>query len=221
MVRSPEVRRFTGRIQKCDRPTDGVSDMSELAVQPTLVLVAGGPGAGKTALARALAAQFEQAILLDKDVVNGIWVDAMLARLNGGKVDRESPIYIETLRPLEYAALMGAAFDNLALGKWVFVVAPFGHELSDGAWVRRVKASVQKLRGRLRAIWIEIDAETAKARIAARNEPRDAWKLAHWNEFLARSQFVPPRNDLFVLRSTASTPLADLVNKADIYLRLK
>jgi len=40
--------------------------------------------------------------------------------------------------------------------------------------VRRVKAAVQKLRGRLRAIWIEIDADTAKARIVARNEPRDA-----------------------------------------------
>ena len=195
--------------------------MSDLAVQPTLVLIAGGPGAGKTALGRALAAQFEQSILLDKDVINGIWVDAMLARLNGGQVDRESPVYIETLRPLEYAALMAAAFDNLALGKWVFVVAPFGPELTDGAWVRRIKASVQKLGGRLRAIWIETDAETAKSRIATRNEPRDAWKLANWDEFLAHSQFVPPRNDLFVLRSTAGTTLADVVNKADIYLRLK
>jgi predicted kinase len=195
--------------------------MSDLTVQPTLVLIAGGPGAGKTALGRALAAQFEQSVLLDKDVINGVWVDAMLARMNDGHVDRESPVYLEHLRPLEYAALMAGAFDNLALGKWVFVVAPFGPELTDGAWVRQTKASVQKLGGRLRAIWVEIDAETAKARIAARNEPRDAWKLAHWDEFLARSQFVPPRNDLFVLRSTAVTPLADLVNKADIYLRLK
>jgi predicted kinase len=195
--------------------------MSDLAVQPTLVLIAGGAGAGKTALGRALATQFESGVLLDKDVVNGAWVDAMLQKLNAGQVDRESVIYRETLRPLEYSSLIATALDNLALGKWVFVVAPFGPELADSEWARQLKASVRNLGGRLRAIWIETDAGTAYRRIAARNEPRDAWKLAHWDEFIAQSWFVPPRTDLYVLRSSDQTPLADLVNKADIYLRLK
>ena len=195
--------------------------MAELTAQPTLVLVAGGPGAGKTAVGRALAAQFEQAVLLDKDVLNGIWVDAMLVRLNEGRIDRESRVYLDTLRPLEYAGLMAAALDNLVIGKWVFAIAPFGPELTDGEWVRRLKNAVHAQSGRLRAIWIEFDAETARERIVARNEPRDAWKLANWETFIAQSPFSAPRTDLFVLRSTADTTIADLVNKADIYLRLK
>jgi AAA domain len=145
----------------------------------------------------------------------------MLLRLNGGQIDRDSPIYLEALRPLEYNALIATALDNLALGKTVFVVAPLGPELTDLEWVHRLKHSVQGLGGRLRAIWIEIDPETAKERMVARNEARDAWKLAHWDEFIASAQFAPPRSDLLVLRSSAQSTLADLVNKADIYLRLK
>jgi predicted kinase len=143
----------------------------------------------------------------------------MLVRLNGGQVDRESPVYMQTLRPLEYDALLATAFDNLALGKMVFVVAPFGPELTDSEWVRRLKHSVHELGGRLRAIWIEIDPETAKERIAARNEVRDAWKLEHWEEFAASAQFAPPRSDLFVLRSNGQSTIADLVNKASVHLR--
>jgi predicted kinase len=195
--------------------------MQELPSQPTLILIAGGPGAGKTSLGRALAAQFESGVLLDKDVVNGEWVDAMLMRLNRGQVDRESPIYLETLGPLEYNALVAAALDNLALGKTVFVVAPFGPELSDSEWVRQLRHSVQEVGGRLRAIWIEIDAETAKERMTARNEARDAWKLANWEKFVAASQFAPPRNDLFVLKDSGQSTIADLANKALIYLCLK
>jgi len=195
--------------------------MTEVAIQTTLVLIGGGAGSGKTSVARALATQFEASVLLDKDIVNGVWVDSMLHRMNGGRIDRESAIYREVLRPLEYACLMAAALDNLALGKMVFLVAPLGPELSDSDWVRRVKSSVADLGGRLRAIWLEIDPETARERIALRKEPRDAWKLAHWPQFLEQAQFAPPRTDLYVLRANDQTTLADLVNKADIYLRLK
>jgi predicted kinase len=193
----------------------------EMPTQPTLILIAGGPCAGKTSLGRALAAQFESGLLLDTDVVSGAWVDGMLAQLHGGEINRERSVYLEKLRPLEYQSLLAIALDNLALGKTVFVVAPFGPELSDSGWVRRLKASVDELGGRLRAIWIEIDAGTAKERIAARNEARDAGKLARWNEFIAGAQFVPPRNDLFVLGSDGQSTIADLANKAIIYLCLK
>src|SRR4051812_35982859 len=92
-----------------------ITPMSETTTQPTLVLIAGGPGAGKSSLGRALAAQFDTGVLLDKDVVNGAWVDGMLERLNGGRIDRDSPVYLEALRPLEYSALIATALDNLAL----------------------------------------------------------------------------------------------------------
>jgi predicted kinase len=195
--------------------------IQEMPTQPTLILIAGGPCAGKTSLGRALAAQFETGLLLDTDVDSGSWIDGVLAELNGGDIDGERSAYLEKLRPLEYQSLLAIALDNLALGKTVFVVAPFGPELSDSGWVRRLKTSVDELGGRLRAIWIEIDADTAKERIAARNGARDPGKLARWNEFIGDAQFAPPRSDLFVLGSDGQSTIADLANKAIIYLCLK
>ena len=58
--------------------------------QPTLILVAGGPGAGKTAFGRALAMRLPATILVDKDVLASPWIDPVLARLHDGQVDRDS-----------------------------------------------------------------------------------------------------------------------------------
>jgi predicted kinase len=188
---------------------------------PTLVLIAGGPGAGKTALGRELARHAQAAILLDKDVLGAAWVDAMLHHLNDGHIDRDSKVYWDIVRPLEYSALLATALDNLALGKTVIAVAPFGPELRDGNWMRRLMQSVTELGGRMRTIWIETDAETARVRMAARNDSRDAWKLAHWNEFSERAQFGSPREDLFVLRNTGFALFPDLLQQALNYLNSK
>lgn len=186
--------------------------------QPTLILIAGGPGAGKTALGRELARHAPPAILLDKDVLGAVWVDAMLDHLNHGQIDRDSDVYWDIVRPLEYSALLATALDNLALGKSVIAVAPFGPELRDAGWVRRLTQSVDELGGQLRMIWIETDADTARLRISARNDTRDTWKLAHWTEFSETARFGSPRADLLVLRNSGSVPLPDLVKQALNYL---
>jgi len=189
-----------------------------MTMKPTLLLIAGGPGAGKTTLGRELARLVPSAILLDKDVLGAPWVDAMLGRLNDGLIDRDSKVYWDIVRPLEYSALLGTALDNLALGKTAIAVAPFGAELRDAEWVRRLGQSVAAMDGRTRTIWIETDPETARSRMAARGDPRDDWKLAHWQEFSAGALFGPPDDDCLVLRNTGPVALADLLERAFAYL---
>ena len=181
---------------------------------PALILIAGGPGAGKTALGRALARRIASAVLLDKDVLCAGWVDAILNRFNDGQVDRDSKLYWDFVRPLEYSALLEAALDNLALGKSVIVVAPFGPELRSPEWLRVVADAVAGVRAVLKVIWIETEAESARVRMAARNDARDQWKLTHWDEFAQDAQFAPPRGDFLVLRNTGNITLADLEQQA-------
>lgn len=189
-----------------------------MTTKPTLLLIAGGPGAGKTTLGRELARLVPSAILLDKDVLGAPWVDAMLGHLNHGRIDRDSKVYWDIVRPLEYSALLGTALDNLALGKTVIAVAPFGAELRDAGWVQWLGESVAALDGRTRTIWVETDPESARGRITLRGDPRDDWKLAHWQEFTAATRFGPPGDDCLVLRNTGPVALADLLKRALAYL---
>jgi hypothetical protein len=39
--------------------------------------------------------------------------------------------------------------------------------------------------------WIDLAEQEAKARMAKRGDPRDDWKLAHWNEYVQR-RIEPP-----------------------------
>ena len=189
-----------------------------MVTQPTLILVAGGPGAGKTSVGRALARAIPTAVLLDKDVVASPWLDPMLARLNDGAVDRDSRVYREALRPLEYASLMAAAYDNLAVGKTAVVVAPFGPELRDRQWTDACRARAASLGARLSIFWIAIDSDSARERITARNAARDAWKLAHWDAFSAHDPYATPDDiapgDWLVLHNDRSTRIDDLVDRA-------
>jgi predicted kinase len=160
--------------------------------------MAGGAGAGKTALAREVVRRVANAVLLDKDRLLGPWVDRVLEEA-GAAVDRDGEYYWRTVRPLEYATLEAMAYDHLQLGKVVVVDAPLRPELEDPAWVARVGGECCARGAGLVAAWVAVMPETARRRMQARAEPRDGWKLAHWEEFLARQPYDPPAGASLVL----------------------
>ena len=185
---------------------------------PALILVAGGPGAGKTSIARALARAIPTAVLLDRDVIASPWLDPVLARLNAGVVDRDSRVYWEALRPLEYASLLAAAYDNLAIGKTAIVVAPLAPELRDRDWITSLGATTATHAARLLVIWVATGHDDARQRMTARSDTRDRWKLANWNEFTGRDPYAAPEPvdgiDWLVLHNDRSSRIDDLVGRA-------
>jgi hypothetical protein len=59
----------------------------------------------------------------------------------------------------------------------------------------------------IRIVWVYTSEETAHARIVARHNPNDAYKLAHWDEYRQR-RFVPTgaaREGLLMFDNTAPT----------------
>ena len=72
---------------------------------PTLVVVAGHAGSGKTELAKILACRTRWA-LLDKDTLTRPLVEAHAALLCGDPDDRHTATYLQTIRPLEYRILL-------------------------------------------------------------------------------------------------------------------
>ena len=166
---------------------------------PRLIFFCGHAGTGKTTLARrtiaALMAEAhvqctgESFCLLDKDTLYGDYSSAVMGVLTGDPNDRDSPPYLQHLREPEYAGLMKTARENLALGVNCIVVGPLSrevraHKLTDRAWLG-VGDEVQ-----VRIVWVHLREDEARQRIAARGNPNDAWKLAHWDDYRTRL-FMP------------------------------
>jgi predicted kinase len=174
--------------------------------------MAGGAGTGKTRLARALVRRVPNAILLDKDRLLGVWVDLVL-QAAGEAIDRDGGYYWQDVRPEEYRTLERVAYDHLEMKKLVVIDAPLRPELSDPAWVGRIRGECESRGAGFLAVWLIVPSDTARRRMAARAEPRDQWKLANWEEFLRRQPYDPPAGAGLVLQNADSESLEPALDR--------
>src|SRR5829696_2369343 len=91
---------------------------------PTLRIVIGTAGSGKSTIAQRLARQ-HGAAYLDKDAMSARFVEAALVSAGYDPGDREAnPFYRDSILPLEYDSLLDVAGANLRLGCPVVVDDP-------------------------------------------------------------------------------------------------
>jgi len=180
-----------------------------------LVFFCGHAGTGKTSLARRLLPQLMRATgepfcLLDKDTLYGGYSAAVMGVLAGDPNDRDSPLYLKHLRDPEYRSLIDTARDNLALGISALIVAPLSREVRDRRLFDRAWLGVGDDVS-IRIVWVHVPEDVARSRIVTRNNPNDAYKLAHWDEYRQR-RFVPDSHasrDLLMFDNQSPDPSAD------------
>ncbi|HEY9352602.1 MAG TPA: AAA family ATPase [Nocardioides sp.] len=158
--------------------------------RPTLHVVIGPAGSGKTWVSQDIARRTGSAYL-DKDTMTSEFTERLLEQAGHDPHDRDNnAFYREHILPLEYAALLRAAGDNLRLGTSVVLDAPFGQFLQDPDFL--VEAAKRHDWPDARWVVVEVvtDGETVRRRIERRGYARDTWKLAHWAEFWSRAGSV-------------------------------
>jgi predicted kinase len=166
---------------------------------PRLILFAGHAGTGKTTLAKkALPLIVEKTgedfFFLDKDTVYGAYSAHVMELTTKNPNDRDSPFYLENLRDWEYAGLIAIAKENLQLGVNVILVGPFSSEIQSGRIFNPEELGVPSVSS-IRIAWIDLDENEAKYRMEKRADPRDEYKLQHWNEY-ARRRVEPPDHEV-------------------------
>lgn len=198
-------RARSSRIVNYPPPAD------EERTPPTVVLIGGYAGSGKTELGRIVTRRTGWSIL-DKDTTTRPVVEAALEKLGLSPHDRESEAYMDTIRPAEYEALLSTMVENIECGASVVVTAPFVRELRDEAWCQRVSATVQEAGGELHVVWVRCDADSMLAYIRRRGAARDTAKLANWSEYLNNVvdlDYMPALPHSIINNSQGSHPLQD------------
>ncbi|MGW4214802.1 GntR family transcriptional regulator [Lentzea sp. NPDC004789] len=176
--------------------------------RPTVMLIGGYAGSGKTELGRILARETGWP-MLDKDTLTRPVVEAALETLGRSPHDRESEVYLEVVRPREYEALLAATTENVQCGNSAIVTAPFIKEFKDLAWMNRTVATFEALEATVVVVWVYCDEATMHTYVRHRGAARDAVKLGNWAEYVAAidTSFRPPVEHRVVDNSASSEPL--------------
>ena len=162
---------------------------------PRLILFAGHAGTGKSTLAkRALPLLVEKTgedfFFLDKDTAYGAYSAHVMKLTTQNPNDRDSPYYLENLRDWEYQGMLDIARENLLLGVNVILVGPFSKEIQSGRMFDPQALGIPPQTS-IQIAWIDLEANEAKKRMEKRADPRDEWKLAHWDQYTKR-RIEPP-----------------------------
>ena len=178
--------------------------------RPQVILIGGYAGSGKTELARILARRTGWPVL-DKDTLTRPVVENALEAHGHSPHDRESDLYLTTIRPLEYEALAAAARENVECGNCALVAAPFVQEFSDSSWLSRTRASFTALGAKLTITWVYCDPNTMHTYLRHRGAARDSAKLADWPGWIRQidTALRPKAPHVMVDNSQSSAPLQD------------
>lgn len=155
-----------------------------------LILVTSPPACGKTYVSKKLAENLKHVVYLDKDTL--IPLSKQIFLVANEEYNRSSPFFEKYIRNEEYDVVLDLAFEALVYADLVLINAPFTREIRDIPYIKSLEAKLKDYNAQLDVIWVNTSKEVCKERMIERNSDRDTWKLANWDQYIAKCNFNVP-----------------------------
>ena len=155
-----------------------------------MILVTSPPASGKTFVSQQLAKKLPHIVYLDKDAL--IPLSNRVFHVAGKEYNRSSDFFEENIRNYEYITILNIGFEALEYADLVLINAPFTREIRDNQYITELKAKLADKGADLVLIWVETDIEVTRQRMIERNSPRDTWKIANWEQYVAGRDYSTP-----------------------------
>lgn len=154
------------------------------------IFVCGPAGSGKSTLSKMIVRRMRGPAgapfcILDKDVLTDPLSEALLFQITGSGLDRDSAAYKAHVRDPEYACVLATAKENLELGMNVILPGPWSREIASGALYRASTLGFPA-DTKMLLVWLDVPEDERRSRVALRGNPRDAYKLKNWSEYVNR-----------------------------------
>ncbi len=178
-----------------------------------LILVTSPPACGKTFVSREIAKSLDHVVYLDKDTL--IVLSHQIFKVAGQECNRSSDFFEENIRNYEYYAVLDLAFEALQYEDKVLINAPFTREIRDPKYVADLRKKLADQGANLFVVWVETDPEVCHQRMIDRASDRDGWKLAHWDEYIARCNFNRPENigEIFIFHNNSMDEFRESIER--------
>jgi tRNA uridine 5-carbamoylmethylation protein Kti12 len=164
---------------------------STIPMKKKLILVSAPPASGKTYVSMKLAENLKHVVYLDKDTL--VPLSNVAFNVANEPNDREGPFFEKNIRDVEYQVILNMAFDALKYDDIVLINAPFTKEIHDLAYIQALRKELQEgYDAHLAIVWVICSIETVHQRMIERNSPRDTFKLADWDKYVASQHFEVP-----------------------------
>ena len=96
--------------------------------------------------------------------------------------DRESVMYLRKVKPLEYQQLDNIVLNNTGNDSMI-ITAPFFDAFLDDEWKGKMRQFGAEQNREVHFLFLTRNAEDIHRGLMSRNAARDAWKLAHYNDY--------------------------------------
>lgn len=225
---TPAAARFSAQVQdvcsRADTMPATAAPACPASPVPVVLFVTGPAACGKSTLAREWVRHClrrgDPWTLIDKDLVGGQHGPRILELMGADPNDRDSPLFKQEVRDLDYRATLELAAEQLRLGGSVALPGPWTRELVDGLLEQPQRLGLPAVPSVV--VWLSLPDAERRRRVEQRGNPLDRWKLRHWAAYAkgSRDGAPPDCHGAAPVVLQAQRPLAEQLAAIDALVRV-